>query len=63
MARKNGKTIYRSLKINDEEFEFSEGFADLYTMVYKDILSGKGLGIEDARVSIELAHEIRNYKM
>ena len=63
VARKNGKTIYRSLKINDEEFEFSEGFADLHTIVYKDILSGKGLGIEDARASIELAHEIRNYKM
>jgi hypothetical protein len=32
-------------------------------MVYKNILSEKGLGIEDARASIELTHEIRNYKM
>ena len=34
---------------------------DMYE--YKDILSGKGFGIEDARASINLAHEIRNYKM
>ena len=63
IAKKNGKTTYRSLKINGEEFEFSENFIDLHTIVYKDILSGKGFGIEDVRASIGLVHEIRNYKV
>ena len=62
-AVQKGKTTFRSLTINGEEFEFSDGFTDLHTVVYKDILSGKGFGIEDARASINLAHEIRNYKM
>jgi UDP-N-acetyl-2-amino-2-deoxyglucuronate dehydrogenase len=55
-----GKSTYRSLKLNDEVFEFSDGFADLHTEVYRQVLAGKGFGIEDARPSIELAHEIRS---
>lgn len=62
-AVKKGKTTFRLLTINGEEFEFSDGFADLHTTVYKDILNGKGFGIEDARASINLVHEIRNYKV
>jgi UDP-N-acetyl-2-amino-2-deoxyglucuronate dehydrogenase len=62
IAKQNGKTTYRSLKINGEDFEFSKGFIDLHTAVYKDILSGKGFKIDDARASIELAHEMRNCK-
>jgi UDP-N-acetyl-2-amino-2-deoxyglucuronate dehydrogenase len=62
IAQENDKTTYRSLKINDEEFDFSEGFIDLHTAIYKDILSGKGFRIDDARASIELAHEMRNCK-
>jgi UDP-N-acetyl-2-amino-2-deoxyglucuronate dehydrogenase len=62
-AIQKGKTTFRSLTIDGEEFEFSDGFTDLHTAVYKDILSGKGFGIEDARASINLAHEIRNYKV
>jgi UDP-N-acetyl-2-amino-2-deoxyglucuronate dehydrogenase len=55
-----GKATYRSLKLNDEIFEFSDGFADLHTEVYRQVLAGKGFGISDARPSIELAHEIRS---
>lgn len=62
-AVEKGKTTYRSLTINDEELEFSDGFTDLHTEVYKDILSGRGYGIEDARPSIELAYGIRNYNV
>jgi UDP-N-acetyl-2-amino-2-deoxyglucuronate dehydrogenase len=62
-AIQKGKTTFRSLTIDGEEFEFSDGFTDLHTVVYKDILSGKGFGIEDARASINLANEIRNYKV
>ncbi len=62
-ALENGKTTFRSLSIDGEEFEFSDGFTDLHTAVYKDILSGNGFGIEEARASIDLVHEIRNYKV
>jgi len=55
-----GKRTYRSMLIDGEEFEFSEGFTDLHTIVYKQILEGKGFGLEDARPSVELAHQIRH---
>jgi len=58
-AKTEGKTTYRSITVDGEEIEFSGGFTDLHTMVYKDILSGGGYGIEDARPSIELVHAIR----
>ncbi len=59
-ALKAGKTTHRSLTLNGEKFEFSDGFADLHTEVYRHVLAGKGFGIEDAKPSIELAHEIRS---
>ena len=58
-AGKDGKTTFRSITVNEEEIEFSGGFTDLHTMVYQDILSGGGFGIEDVRSSINLVHEIR----
>ncbi len=60
VALQNGKTTFRSIKIDGEEIEFSEGFTNLHTEVYKDILNGKGFTIKDARPSIELAYNIRN---
>lgn len=53
------RTTFRSITIDGEEVEFSDGFADLHTMVYRDILSGGGFGINDARPSIELTAAIR----
>jgi UDP-N-acetyl-2-amino-2-deoxyglucuronate dehydrogenase len=40
--------------------EFSEGFTDLHTVVYREILAGRGFGIEDARPSISLVHDLRH---
>jgi len=54
------KSTYRSLTCDGEEIEFSDGFADLHTEVYKDILNGKGFGIEDVRPSIKLVSDIRH---
>jgi UDP-N-acetyl-2-amino-2-deoxyglucuronate dehydrogenase len=58
-ARREGKSTFRSITIDEEEVEFSGGFTDLHTMVYKDILNGGGFGLDDARPSIELVHDIR----
>lgn len=55
-----GKRTYRSIMIGDEELEFSEGFTDLHTVSYQDILSGGGFGLDDARASIEAVFDIRN---
>ncbi|MBN2616246.1 MAG: Gfo/Idh/MocA family oxidoreductase [Bacteroidales bacterium] len=50
---------YRSITVDDEEIEFSGGFTDLHTESYKHILAGNGFGIDDARNSIEIVHNIR----
>lgn len=54
-----GKRTFRSLQMNGNEIEFSEGFTDLHTTSYQEILDGHGFGLEEARPSIELAHRIR----
>ena len=43
------KTTFRSITVDGEEVEFSEGFADLHTRVYEEMLAGRGFGIADAR--------------
>jgi UDP-N-acetyl-2-amino-2-deoxyglucuronate dehydrogenase len=58
--RAKGKRTYRSMKIKDNEIEFSDGFADLHTESYKNILEGKGFRLNEARKSIEIVHAIRN---
>lgn len=55
-----GKRTYRSLTINNEEIEFSDGFTELHTYSYQQVLEGKGFGLSEARSSIVLAHEIRH---
>jgi UDP-N-acetyl-2-amino-2-deoxyglucuronate dehydrogenase len=55
-----GKTTYRSIVVDGEQLEFSEGFTDLHTRVYEEVLAGRGFGINDARPSIELSHSIRH---
>lgn len=54
-----GKPAYRSLTIDGEEIEFSDGFTDLHTKVYQDILSGGGFGLAEAKPAIEVVHGIR----
>jgi len=58
--KKIGQRTYRSMKIEGEEFEFSDGFTDLHTEIYKGILSNNGFGLEDSRQAIEIVHQIRN---
>lgn len=62
-ATEQGQTTFRSITIDGEEIEFSGGFTDLHTLVYKDILEGGGYGIADARPSVQLAWDIRHSKI
>lgn len=59
-AKEEGKTTYRSITINGEELEFSDGFTDLHTVTYQEIMKGNGFGLDDVKPSIEIAHTIRN---
>ncbi|MDY0077310.1 MAG: Gfo/Idh/MocA family oxidoreductase [Bacteroidales bacterium] len=59
-AKAAGKTTYRSITVDGEEIEFSGGFTDLHTQSYAHILNGEGFGIEEARASIQIVHDIRN---
>jgi UDP-N-acetyl-2-amino-2-deoxyglucuronate dehydrogenase len=54
-----GKTTFRSITVDGEEIEFSDGFGDLHTKIYENTLSGNGFRIADARPSITLVHDIR----
>lgn len=54
------KNTFRSIELDGEEFEFSEGFTDLHTVVYQEIVAGRGFGMEEARPSIHLVYELRN---
>lgn len=54
-----GANSFRSMTIDGSNIEFSDGFADLHTKVYEEIIAGRGLGPADARPSIQLAHDIR----
>ena len=53
------KTTFRSISVDGVEVEFSEGFSDLHTRVYEEVLAGRGFGIEDSRPAIALSHQIR----
>lgn len=50
---------FRSISVDGEEVEFTDGFADLHTRVYEEVLAGRGFGIDDARPSVVLVHRIR----
>lgn len=58
--KEQGKSTYRSLTLDNEEIEFSDGFTDLHNVSYQSILIGDGFGLEDSRQSVELSHSIRN---
>ncbi|UHG94049.1 Gfo/Idh/MocA family oxidoreductase [Spirosoma oryzicola] len=54
------KSTFRSLQLEGEEIEFSDGFTDLHTKSYENILAGKGFGLAEAYPSIDIVHNIRN---
>ena len=56
---KGKKPTYRNIDVSGEQLEFSEGFTDLHTTSYQEILAGRGYGLEDARHCIETVNVIR----
>jgi len=58
--RAKGQRTFRSITVDSNEFEFSEGFTDLHTKTYEAVLAGKGFGLLEARNAIETVFAIRN---
>ncbi|HUX57714.1 MAG TPA: Gfo/Idh/MocA family oxidoreductase [Bacteroidales bacterium] len=61
-VKTNGQRTFRSITVEGKEIEFSDGFADLHTLSYKEILTGRGFGLKEAKQSVETAYTIRNAK-
>lgn len=59
-TRKKGNRTWRSFIIDGEEVEFSDGFAELHTRSYEEILAGKGISLMESKKVIQLLHDIRN---
>jgi UDP-N-acetyl-2-amino-2-deoxyglucuronate dehydrogenase len=51
---------YRSITIDGQEIEFSDGFEALHTKSYQNILDGHGFPMKDALPAIEIVSTIRH---
>lgn len=49
---------FRSLEINNKDYNFSDGFTDLHNASYQNIINGNGFGIEDVYPTIELIEKM-----
>ena len=56
------KTTFRMLEIDNEVLELNDGFTDLHTQSYKEILNGNGFSLYETKKAIGLVHDIRNYR-
>lgn len=60
---KGRQSTYRNIDINGKKLEFSKGFTELHLKSYKEILQGRGYGLDDARLCIETVYTIQNSKL
>lgn len=57
--RAKGKRTFRSITADGQNIEFSDGFTDLHTRSYQEILAGRGFGLDESRAAIETVSQIR----
>ncbi len=58
-VKATGKRTFRSMEVDGEQIEFSDGFTELHTTSYQDILNGGGFRIDASKQAIEIVHDIR----
>lgn len=58
--KEKGQRTFREISVEGKDIEFSGGFTDLHTISYQNIIDGNGFGLEEARKSINIVHQIRN---
>ncbi len=54
-----GHRAFRNITLNGQSIEFTEGFTELHTESYREILAGRGFGIEAVRESLRIVETIR----
>ena len=59
-ALQGNKSTYRSIAVDGQDVEFSDGFSDLHTRSYEEILAGRSYGLADVRPCIEVVSQFRN---
>jgi UDP-N-acetyl-2-amino-2-deoxyglucuronate dehydrogenase len=57
--RDRGQRTYRSITVDGQEVEFSDGFTDLHARSYEEILAGRCFGLQENRVAVETVAHIR----
>jgi UDP-N-acetyl-2-amino-2-deoxyglucuronate dehydrogenase len=60
-VKKQGKRTFRTLTIGGQQIEFSDGFTELHTSSYKNIIEGNGFGLSDCKKAIEIVSKIRKF--
>ena len=58
-----GKTTFRSITVDGEEIEFSDGFTELHTTSYSEIMDHRGYRISETRPAIQITHDVRNIEL
>jgi UDP-N-acetyl-2-amino-2-deoxyglucuronate dehydrogenase len=56
---KGKKTTFRSITVDNDEVEFSEGFTDLHNRSYEEIVAGRGFGLDEVRSSVDIVSTFR----
>lgn len=59
-VKQQGKRTYRTLQMEGEEIEFSDGFTELHTRSYEEIIKGNGFGLSDCKKAIEIVSNMRH---
>ena len=54
------RTTFRNISCDGAEIEFSDGFAELHTESYKNVLGGKGFDLSDAAGCVRTTEAIRD---
>jgi UDP-N-acetyl-2-amino-2-deoxyglucuronate dehydrogenase len=55
-----GQRTYRSITLDGQEVEFSDGFTELHNEVYRRTLTGQGFGLEDTYQAIATVAKMRH---
>ncbi len=58
-SKQTGQKTFRAISVDGREIEFSDGFTDLHTKSYENILAGHGYDIQTVAPAVQLAHQIR----
>ena len=60
--RNSEQRSWRQMIIDGEPFDFTNGFTDLHTKSYEEILAGRGFGLQEALPAVSLCESIRRTK-